>query len=266
MLYYLSALEEANEDPALLSTTVVMCSAGLFFHQLADPGHSPIEAQKTMRSFLTIAALLAAGCSTPDPLEKSPFGDSEEIGCDTGTEDRGIEIDTADTAALCEFEVETNEGTAVMANTVTISQAQGADSGSQEVSEDIRALVIQVDADDEECANLTVQSLRLLVVWADKADTDWQPSGFYAGDSAGMTYEGEVSDMGGLIFVDFDLDTQIVAGDYGLIGFHVDVTGASAENDDTIRVDLYPDTIVVDDGETNATLAHEGINGDTIVF
>lgn len=231
-----------------------------------------------MRSTLTFLAALSltTGCSTLDPLEKSPFGDSEEIGCDTvETEDTGVETDSGitedtgtDTAEVpsCEFEVETTEGTTVMANTITISQAQGADSGAQEVGEDIRALVIQVDADDEECADLTVQSLRLLVVWTDNADTDWQPTGFYATDTTGATYEGEVSDMGGLIFVDFDLNTQIVAGDYGLIGFYVDTTGASAEDDDQIRVDLYPDSITVDDGEASATLTHDGVNGGRIVF
>lgn len=251
-----------------------MRSAGLFFNQQADPGHSPTEVSKQMiRSFLTIAAIvLTTGCSTLDPLTESPFpSDEENCGeetgteVDTATEDTGDSTDTAD-MATCEFEVETTDGTATMGNTITVSQAQGAANGSQEVSEDIRALVIQVDADDEECTDLNVLSLRLMVVWTDNANTDWQPSGFYATDTTGATYEGEVSDMGGILFVDFDLSTQIVAGDYGLIGFYVDATGASAEDDDSMRVDLYPDSIMVDDGEASATIVHDGVNGGTIVF
>jgi len=226
-----------------------------------------------MRSTLTILAALSltTGCSTLDPLEESPFGDSEEIGCDTGTEDSGSEIDsgiTEDTAEVlsCEFEVETTEGTTVMANTITISQAQGAASGSQEPSEELRAVSLQFDNDDLECSPLIVDSLRFLVVWTDKADSGWQPQNIWGMDRLGNTYEGEIQDMGGLIFVDFELGYQIEAGDYGLFAVNIDTTGADTDLDDQVRVDLYPNSLTVDDGTVSATLVHESVNGGTIVF
>lgn len=49
-----------------------------------------------MRSItLTLTILfLTTGCGTLDPLTESPFKDSEEVGCDTGTEDSGGEVET----------------------------------------------------------------------------------------------------------------------------------------------------------------------------
>lgn len=227
--------------------------------------HRPTPAILKEHTMIAILSLFACG-----NLDNADLGSYEVVDGDdsieyvpgTGTDDSGIE----DEEPACEFTVDTTDGEIVMANTITISQAQGAASGSQEPSEELRALSLQFDNDDPECSTLIVDSLRFLVVWTDKADSGWQPKNIWGMDRLGNTYEGEIQDMGGLIFVDFELGYQIDAGDYGLFAVNIDTTGADTDLDDQVRVDLYPDTLMVDDGTVSATLVHEGVNGGTIVF
>ncbi|PJA46165.1 hypothetical protein CO174_00800 [Candidatus Uhrbacteria bacterium CG_4_9_14_3_um_filter_50_9] len=225
-------------------------------------------------SILTLAALTLAACeTTPTQTE---IGQVEEIEQSESTDTVGEivedtqedETDVVESEEIeCEFEVLTAEGgEAIMANTISVENAQGAASGSQEPSEELRAIALQFNNDDPECGALTVESARFLVVWTDKADTGWQPQDIWGMDRYGNVYEAEVSDMGGLLFVDFDLDYQIEAGDYGLFAVMIDTLGASTELDDQVRVDLYQDSLVVNDGAASVTLEHEGVGGETIVF
>jgi len=206
-------------------------------------------------SILTLAALTTLAACEAAPTQ-TEIGKVEEI-------ELSEEIEEIE----CQFEVLTADGSeAIMANTMTVWKGPGGAAGSSKPKENLRALVVEFDTDDSECTGLTVESLRLIVVWTDNAHTNWRPGNFWAIDRSGTTYEGIVQDMGGLLYIDFELDTQVEAGDYSLLAVYVDVTGASTELDDQIRVDLYPDSLVVDDGEVSATLEHEGVGGDYIVF
>lgn len=237
-----------------------------------------------MRSILTIAALLATGCFTLDPLTKSPFGD-EEVGCeteiketgagdtavetDTGTvEDTAVETDDTAEVPACDFAVNTMDGEIVMGNTLGIELPQQFPIGpySGELDE-VPVLGLGFTAEDAGCESLTVQSMILFAVFTDMADTDWEPSALWATNASGEYIGSAFLDVTGVVYAAFSSDFVLEPGVTSGVYFYADLEGASRDLDDSVKFDLYPTSVRVEDERGNShILVHEGYTNGTVSF
>lgn len=227
-----------------------------------------------MRSTLTLAALVISGCSTLDPLTEYPF--EEEVGCDTvETEDTGIETDSGiaedtDTAEVpsCDFAVNTMDGEIVMGNTLGIELPQQFPTGpyADELDE-VPVLGLGFTAEDAGCERLTVQGMILFAVFTDMANTDWEPSALWATDASGLYIGSAFLDVSGVVYAAFSSDFTLEPGVTQGIYFYADLEGASRELDDSVKFDLYPTSVRVEDERGNShILVHDGYTNGEVSF
>lgn len=267
-----------------------MRSAGLFFHLRPTPAFSTTnqEAQKHMRSFLTIAALLATGCSTRTTPVASPFmvGNAEEVGSDTGSEDTGsgdtaVETDTGtaeDTAAVpaCKFNVSTWDGEVEMGNTLSVTLNESSPSG-EAVPGRIDVLTVDFTADDPDCADLLVTSFGVKGVWTDGAayvDENGYPQHGWTPTWVGAAIDEELvagvaptNPTGNETFAYMMYPFVVHAGETVTVTVSASLYGASPELNDTALFNVIGSAIGVYDGQSDPRVLNgDDVIGSTIAF
>jgi hypothetical protein len=252
-------LEEANEDPAFLSTDFGHEKCGAFLSR-------PKECIMLFSLFLALA-----GChSTLDSLVELPFDDegAETADCETETTApiESAEVETIDRA--CEFPINTWEGEVLLGNALSIALNANSPGGEKTPSR-IDVLMVDFTATDPNCSDLLVTSYGIKGIWTDNAGSGWYPDWVVAYvDGEYIDGEEPFWPTGHEVFAQMG-PVYIPAGKTVTVTIAADLFGANAELDDSVQFSLLSSSIGVYDGETEPVtlLTEEELaTGNTILF
>jgi hypothetical protein len=231
-------------------------------------------------AFLGACGFAAAGCTYNTTYVDNYYDVVEDdtgavVEDDTAVEDTAVEDtaveDTAveDTGAepSCEFEVETWDGVVAMGNTMTISLSPYSPGGAS-IPGTIEVLRLDFQVDNMKCDNLSLLGFTVFGLWTDIENSGWSPTDIHAVDLTTNTELGYAgtSQPGSIVYAGFEMNMEIEAGNTHSVAIFANLSGASAAEDDSVRFDLYLDSVEVEDNTSRHVLRHDGVSGNTIVF
>jgi len=202
--------------------------------------------------------------------------DTDTTAHDTATDsesDTGDSVETGDSGTdepICEFEVETTTGTVTMSNELWVALSESNPNNGTSDPTVIQVLDLDFGIVHEECPALVLDTVMVVAWYTDLAGSGWEPTNYQVTNMTDGGYSIPAAAVGPFDSVSTeavftDLDASIDAAGITL-AFAADMSGASAEEDDVVRVDLKPNGVKVVYNNATYTLIVDRLSGSTVVF